>query len=312
MRWGEAHEEAMFAAAEAHEELKIDPRAPIDIFAAIRAEGLELLFRPLRGISGLYLPEAQGISAGVLVSSHHPLARQRLTAAHELGHHRLGHEGSVDPLAEERPALAAEPLGPSEMLAEAFAAWFLMPPELADAALTDMGIQRPRSPLDAYQLALRMGTSYQATLTQLPNLRLASFSEVRRWAQEPVKVVKQALSRGIPMRSYRADIHILKSSACRRRVGPGDRLLLTAATDPTARPSLPPGAEMLAQWPDPELLAQRTLAIDLDETWEGSFELSVEGEGSWQLEVAGPELGRERETGRDSASDSAISVEVAR
>jgi hypothetical protein len=311
MRWSEAHEEAMFAAAEAHEELEIDPHSPIDIFAAIRAEGLDLLFRPLRGLSGLYLPATPGIAAGVLVSSHHPLARQRLTAAHELGHHRLGHQGSIDPLAEERSALAAEPLAPAEMLAEAFAAWFLMPPELADSALVDMGIKRPRGPLDTYQLALRMGTSYQATLTQLPNLRLATIPEVRRWAHMPVKMVKQELSRGIPMRSYRADIHLLGMSSRRRRVGPGDRLLL-AATGPAVMSSLPPGAEMQAEWPDPQDPARRILAIDLDETWEGNFELSVEGEGSgWQLEIAGPELGRERDAAeRESAS--AVPLEASR
>jgi len=292
----------MFAAAEAHEHLALDPRRPIDVFAAIRGAGLELIFRPLRAVSGLYLPAAPGLSAGVLISSHHPLARQRLTAAHEFGHHWLGHEASVDPLTE--PDTAAAALAPTEMVAEAFAAWFMMPPELADSALAEMGLERPRSPVEVYELALRMGTSYQATLAQLPNLHLVSGGEARRWAGLPVKAIKEELSRGVPMRSYRNDIHLLGSVEAPRRVGPGDRLLVQAGSTGVPSP-LPPGAELRADWRDPSIAGvgigrvERILVIDLDERTEGTFELRVAAEGGgdarFVLEIAGPEFGRERD-----------------
>jgi hypothetical protein len=66
VNWREAHEEGMFAAAEAHEELGVNPRRQIDIFAAIRDAGLELLFRPLRGVSGLLCRQAVGSRLGCL------------------------------------------------------------------------------------------------------------------------------------------------------------------------------------------------------------------------------------------------------
>lgn len=311
MNWREAHEEGMFAAAEAHEELGVNPRRQIDIFAAIRDAGLELLFRPLRGVSGLYVPAGRGIAAGVLVSSHHPLSRQRFTAAHELGHFWLNHEASIDPETE-IGLRAAGPLDPMEMVAEAFAAWFLMPPELADTALEELGFDRPRGAVHAYAMALRLGTSYQATVAQLPSLKLVATREARGWAGIPLKEIKEELSAGVPMDSYRGDVHVLGTTDTETdiRVAPGDRLALNlpGETGGANPPSLPASARLVADSVTGPLAGRthgertvgRILIIDLAEEANGVLELVVPTiknveELRFRLEVNGPELGRLQE-----------------
>lgn len=301
----------MFAAAEAHEELGVDPRRQIDVFAAVRDAGLELLFRPLRGVSGLYVPTGRGIAAGVLVSSHHPLSRQRFTAAHELGHFWLDHEASIDPLTE-IGLRATGALEPMEMVAEAFAAWFLMPPELADTALEELGFDRPCSATQVYAMALRLGTSYQATVAQLPSLKLTTTGEARSWAGIPLKEIKEELSAGVPMDSYRGDVHILGMKDARTAigVGPGDRLVLNlpGETGGANPPSMPASARLvadsvtspLASLTHGEQTAGRMLIIDLAEKAHGALELVVPTiknveELRFRLEVSGPELGRPQE-----------------
>jgi hypothetical protein len=65
----------------------------VDVFGATLAINLPLLLRPLKGLLGAYLPEP---IPGVLVTTERPLSIQRITAAHELGHHRLEHLTSFD------------------------------------------------------------------------------------------------------------------------------------------------------------------------------------------------------------------------
>jgi len=96
MNWGEAHRIAMVAAAHAHSDLHIDSDRRIDVFRVIEAEGLVLGFQPSPHLSGAYISEP-GTKAGIFINANHPLARQRYSAAHELGHHLLGHGTSVDP-----------------------------------------------------------------------------------------------------------------------------------------------------------------------------------------------------------------------
>ena len=53
---------------------------------AIKAFKITVLFRPLEGLLGAYVPTPN--SAGMLVTTQRDHHVQRFTAAHELGHHR--------------------------------------------------------------------------------------------------------------------------------------------------------------------------------------------------------------------------------
>jgi Zn-dependent peptidase ImmA (M78 family) len=323
MSWREAHEQAMFAAAEAHDRLEIDTEERIDVFAAIERIGLELVFRPLCGLSGLYVPAPRRAESGILVSANHPLARQRYTAAHELGHHWLGHDANLDLETERLARDAGAPLGLEEVAAEAFAAWFLMPPELVDRKLERLGISAPRHGEDLYGLALRLGTSYRATASHLPSLKLAELEAAQRWAAAPAKEAKVALSLGVEMASYRQDVWAIseRDDDSTLEIGAGDRLVvrLPGGGSPEGRwraSSLPSEMELVADvdsaagGADGRQLGlvprdeRQTLIVDLDAAAEGRLNLELVSEPAGgraaperfrlNLLVAQPLLGRAR------------------
>lgn len=326
MNWREAHEEAMFAAADAHDELQLGTTGRIDVFGAILGLGLELLFRPLRAASGLYVPGPNRTDGGVLVTSHHGLARQRFTAAHELGHFWLEHEASLDLETELLGRSAMGRLEPHEMVAEAFAAWFLMPPELVDVVLEDLNLTAPRSADDVYALSLRLGTSYQATAYHLPNLKLTDYATAHRWASQPPKRVKAALSKGVDMASYYSDVWSLseRDTGGAFEVRAGDRLVLTLPEIPSSgymwsTGGLPADARVVADTmtdvldpPDdvlgghaepPGAPQPRTVILDVDDTADGPLDISLVKAPVWasheaierflvHLQVGQPLLGR--------------------
>lgn len=65
----------------------------IDVFSVIVQVNIPLLFRPLDGLLGTFLPKP---SPGIIVTTERNLAIQRFTGAHELGHCYMGHEVSLD------------------------------------------------------------------------------------------------------------------------------------------------------------------------------------------------------------------------
>jgi Zn-dependent peptidase ImmA (M78 family) len=232
MRWEDAHKIAMLKAAHAHRDFGIDTRRRIDIFGAIEDAELILGFQPMSGLSGAYFA-----GAGILINANHPLARQRYTAAHEFGHHVFEHETSVDPW--------MEPLSrwggtahwtDQEKQAEAFAAWFLMPRQLVLESLRQLRISRPESPEDVYALALRLGTSYEATARHLPNLRLASRQQRDRWLKTQLAKVKVALAAGAPPESLRNDVWRLdeRDDSTVIFVRVGDRLVIDLEDVPSS------------------------------------------------------------------------------
>ena len=86
------------AAARLHQRLnlrhQIDAKGGnIDVFSVIQTLDLPLLLRPLQGLLGAYLNDP---TPGVLITTQRPMAIQRFTAAHELGHFSLQHQPSLD------------------------------------------------------------------------------------------------------------------------------------------------------------------------------------------------------------------------
>lgn len=227
MFWGEAHQQAMIAAAQAHEEAAVDTFHHVDVFAAMADAGLKVLFRPLRGCAALYLPSIRGSRPGAVVHAGHPLALQRFSAAHEFGHHVFGDGPQVVPGGEPRPRGASVP--PHEMLAEAFAAWFLMPPEAAELALERLGHAAVERPEQAYELALRLGTSYRATCIHLESLNQLGRSVATAWAEMPLKRIKEGLTSTAPPGGWRNDVWLVRSQEANGdvplNVRAGDRLL---------------------------------------------------------------------------------------
>jgi len=259
MTWSAAHREAIVAAAEAREELELDSLERIDIFDAIVQDGLKLMFRPLKGVAGFYEPARGAASAGILVNANHPLAMQRYSAAHEYGHHIFGDGRQVDRDGEPHSQSAATP---EERRAEAFASWFLMPPEAARNVLRRLGLERPATPGDAYALSLRLGVSYRAICTHLPSLNLASAAVGRGWAELSLKALKQELSATPPPGAWKNDVWALAASDAQAPLAArcGDRLLLDLPSDSLAH--IPDGMSAL-ELPPMDLLGTSKLCIDV-------------------------------------------------
>lgn len=224
--WRTASRLAALAARRLHVALGVDVSRSVDVFDAIERAGLVLAFFPLEKASGAYVAERDG-HPGVLVNSLHPLSRQRYTAAHELGHHVMGHGTLVDP---DQPLHRTAQRGASrqEKEAEAFAGWFLMPKPLVERQLTDMGIQRPQEPEELYELALRLGASYEATAWHLVDLKRYSPVQARAMLATKPRQVKLKLAEGQPPDSLRNDVWPLDISASGREitVREGDRIIV--------------------------------------------------------------------------------------
>jgi hypothetical protein len=252
----------MFAAAEVHDELGIDTSARIDVFAAIERD-VDLFFKPI-GAAGLYLPADHlgGNAAGIVVNSDHPLALQRYSAAHELGHHHFGHAPDVDLEAELVARPDREQLPDEEKLAEAFASWFLAPPELVDAVLEQLGLERPRTPRDAYQLALRLGTSYTASCYHLPSLKLLDGPRGHQWAQIELRRIKEETAPRPRPEGWHNDVWLLGEGDREQElvVRAGDRLVLPGHWQVE---EMPGGATVVADAPTTLLDEPPDTVIDI-------------------------------------------------
>jgi len=151
-------------------------RAPgsVDVFDAVTELDIALLIRPLEGLLGAFVREP---TPGILITSKRPSSVQRFTAAHELGHFYMAHEFSLD----EPDLLRRSPFGHNglelqELEANVFAASFLMPRWLVYKICQIHGWTAPdfEDAHVVYQLALRLGTSYSATVYTLQRYNLVS------------------------------------------------------------------------------------------------------------------------------------------
>ena len=203
------------AAARLHQ--RLDLRAMIearggnvDVFGAIHALDLPLLVRPLKGLLGAYLSDPV---PGVLVTTQRPMAIQRFTAAHELGHFTMRHEPSLDDesILRRMPMAGAAADDFQEVEADAFAIGFMMPRWLIQwhAARQGWTVDDFRRPNRVYQLSLRLGASYEATCWTLVRHRLITPALARELQQTQPRELKIALLEDYRPQDYRGDVWLL-------------------------------------------------------------------------------------------------------
>lgn len=189
------------------EQALADVGGNIDVFEAFLAVDLPHLMRPLAGLLGVYLNDP---IPGVLVTTQRPLSVQRFTAAHELGHFMLGHDPSLDSEGIlRRPPFATtagQPL--REVEANAFAASFLMPRWLIDwhCRRQRWTTVRLRDPELIYQLALRLGVSYEAACWTLQQYRFVTAAESRDARTHEPREFKRRLLADYRPDDYRGDV----------------------------------------------------------------------------------------------------------
>jgi predicted secreted protein len=174
------------------------------------------MFQPLGRLFGAY--ERVGPTAGILINSNHPVSLQRFTAAHEYGHYVLGHESQLD----EEEQIEHSGRTDGEIAAQAFAADFLMPLQLVNLTLRDLGFSiKPAqlSALDVYRLALEFGASYAATINQLVALKKLDHRHALSLRKRQPITIKEELGGFRPRHSW-ADIWLLDDSQVGRKIAP--------------------------------------------------------------------------------------------
>jgi Zn-dependent peptidase ImmA (M78 family) len=205
---------ATLAAARLHRELDTQHATTrdgsrVDVFGAAFRLNVPLLFRPLDGLLGAFLKEP---IPGVLVTTKRPLSVQRFTAAHELGHERMGHTVSLDDDSIlRRSPYAAQTYDLREIEADAFAVEFLMPRWLVAWHCERHGWtgNTLKSPEVMYQLSLRIGISYEAACWTMAHQRLIQPATARSLAAVEPKTIKARLLGNYQPEDFWGDVWVL-------------------------------------------------------------------------------------------------------
>ncbi len=179
----------------------------VDVFGTIVRQGIPLVFRPLEGLLGAYLP-----SPGIIITTQRPLSVQRWTAAHELGHAVMQHTMSLDDESLlTRSAASQLTYDPAEVAADAFATHFLLPRWLfvAQAARHKWRRKDLLNPVVIYQLSLRAGASYQATCVALYRHQLIERKVFEHLFVAEVKAIKRQILADYELDDWYPDVWLL-------------------------------------------------------------------------------------------------------
>lgn len=201
----------VLAATELHDELdtvetvQSGIRGNVPVFDAILRTKAHLVFRPLRGLLGACLP-----GPGVIITTERPLPLQRFTGAHELGHVVLHHDdGSVDGDEILTGKFVEDEL--VELQANSFAAEFLIPKWLLEYHADHQKWNRKamENPIHVYQMALRVGASYEATIVALRKHKIISPAVSGTLLDVTPKSIKQELLHGYLLPQWYPDVWLI-------------------------------------------------------------------------------------------------------
>lgn len=187
--------------------------ARIDVYQLAHDLGIPVIFRPLEGLLGVYVKDPV---PGIMLTTQRPESVQRLTCAHELGHHWLKHQASYDDESEVGVALgkAAGKVPPSERQADAFAFNLLMPRWLLIENikhLQQLDLHLP-DPVAVYQLAVRVGTSYMACALTLSKHKLISSVSLATLLTTQPKDIKVRILSDLSMPDWHRDVWLLSEA----------------------------------------------------------------------------------------------------
>jgi Zn-dependent peptidase ImmA (M78 family) len=158
--------------------------APINIWDVVRRRGCNVARHPFgegRG-DGLYRWDEKTRQGLVVVNASERPAKQRFTAAHELGHHEMHRFSSGDVEFADRDVYAKGG-DPVEQAANAFAGYLLAPDEALRRELGDKR-QKDLTPLDVVELMRKFGLSYESTVYRLNNAGVISATSRDRLLDE--------------------------------------------------------------------------------------------------------------------------------
>jgi Zn-dependent peptidase ImmA (M78 family) len=161
--------EGMQASIAARIEAGIDLKSPICIYSLCEALKITVRFNDIN-MEGMY---DRGLKPRIHISALRPLARRNFTCAHELGHHLLGHGSTIDELRDDLTINANRP--PNEVIADAFAAFVLMPTLGLREAFARRGLNpNEASATDMYFIACNFGVGQSTLVTHMHSIGMIS------------------------------------------------------------------------------------------------------------------------------------------
>lgn len=201
---------AISMAATVLEQSRRCARTSFDIIRTVAERNVPLLFRPLDKLWGAFIT-VNDEARGIIVTTKLGLPVQRFTVAHELGHLLLGHRCSLDETVgfAGRNGPASRPV--EEAAADTFASELLAPKALLLASARRHAWTKTKlhEPAHIYQLALRLGISYQAACWALVTARVLTHTEAEQLQSAPVKRLKQGLAPALSITNPWADVWAL-------------------------------------------------------------------------------------------------------
>lgn len=181
----------------------VDLTRPIDLLDLARQLGVLVQYGPLPRLAGAYVVTDAG-PPGIVVNTRLPLAKQRYTLAHEIGHHVLEHGATYDADTER---LGFALIDDNERAAEAFAAWLMMPRALVQHVISPLTPLQLTDAASIYQISLQLRASYAATVRHLVSNQVLTYGQSVRLGRIRPKEIKAQLLDGSAAAAGRSDVH---------------------------------------------------------------------------------------------------------
>lgn len=171
----------------AMERIEHDGYTRIDPFQIASDSGVLVMLRPMEKLLGAFLGDE---TPGILVNADRPAGLIHMTCAHELGHFFMGHGSSAD-----EKIYYGSNGALIEQEADQFGYNLLVPRKLIVKIMQRKQWKKKDlfRPGILYQLALRMGVSYEAAAWSLNRHNVMSVDEVRQMLRTTPVTIKKSL-----------------------------------------------------------------------------------------------------------------------
>lgn len=180
--------EGMQASLSTRIDAGIDLKSPTCIYSLCDALKITVRFNDIN-MEGMY---ERGPKPRIHLSALRPLPRRNFTCAHELGHHIFGHGSAIDELKNDQSCGATRP--PNEILADAFAAFVLMPTLGLREAFTLRGLNpNTASATDMYAIACNFGVGQATLVTHLQSIGMITFDKRTALGKITPKMIRTEL-----------------------------------------------------------------------------------------------------------------------
>ncbi|AZE39153.1 hypothetical protein C4K06_6165 [Pseudomonas chlororaphis subsp. aureofaciens] len=171
----------------AMERIEQDGYTRIDPFQIAADSGVMVMLRPMQKLLGAFLGDE---TPGILVNVDRPAGLIHMTCAHELGHFFMGHGNSAD-----EKIYYGSKAALVEQEADQFGYNLLVPRKLIVKIMQRKHWKREAlfRPDIMYQLALRMGVSYEAAAWSLSRHNVMNADQVQQILRTTPAMIKKAL-----------------------------------------------------------------------------------------------------------------------